>query len=189
MRVIAGKFGSRPLKAVAGDNTRPTTDKIKEAMFNLLGSSLPIGGVCLDFYAGSGALGIEAVSRGLNHAVLCETYRPAIKVIEKNIQMTQEGEKFTLLEGQNRRKLAQYLQAEPIIFDLVFLDPPYKKAQIKADLEWLEAQKCLSSEALIMIETDQDVDFNQLPEEFKLLKEKEYGMTSLRLYKKEEGDE
>lgn len=184
MRVIAGKYGSRPLKAVAGDNTRPTTDKIKEAMFNLIGRLLPAEGVCLDFYAGSGALGIEAISRGLSHAVLCEVHRPAIQVIKKNIEMTRENDKFTLLPGKNRQKLGKYLENNPTVFDLVFLDPPYKKAQIESDLEWLLSQGCLAKKALIIIETDHDIQLDQRLGEFQLLKEKLYGITSLRLYKR-----
>ena len=87
MRVISGEFGSRPLKAVPGQNTRPTTDKIKESIFNLI-QPFYENNQCLDFYGGTGAIGIEAVSRGFEHSVIIEKDRKAIQTIKDNIKMT-----------------------------------------------------------------------------------------------------
>ncbi len=84
MRVIAGEYKGRPLKAVPGDNTRPTTDKVKESIFNIIGPYFD-GGYCFDMFSGSGGLAIEAVSRGIDHAILSEKNNKAIKIIHENI--------------------------------------------------------------------------------------------------------
>ncbi|WP_328752422.1 16S rRNA (guanine(966)-N(2))-methyltransferase RsmD [Facklamia lactis] len=179
---MAGEYRSRPIKAVPGKNTRPTTDKIKESMFNLLGSYLPVGGRVLDFYAGSGALAIEAVSRGVGQAILCEQYRPAIETIEENIRMTREEAKFILLRGKNRSRLKRWYEQCQLRFDLVFLDPPYHSAQLQEDMVWLKEQGLLTDEALVLCESDDHLELPGEFEEFYLLKQKSYGITTLRLY-------
>lgn len=97
MRVIAGRFGGLRLDAVKGRETRPTTDKIKEAIFSMLMPYIN-GGQVLDLYAGTGGLGIEAVSRGMDQAVLVDRQKAAIAVIEKNIEKTHAEEAFTILK-------------------------------------------------------------------------------------------
>ena len=96
MRVVAGEYGGRRLKAVPGMKTRPTTDKVKEAMFNIIGPYLE-GGQVLDLFAGSGGLSIEAVSRGADHATLVDRQYQAIKTIHENLSVTKEEDKFTVL--------------------------------------------------------------------------------------------
>ncbi len=95
MRVVAGEYGGRRLKAVPGMKTRPTTDKVKEAMFNIIGPYLE-GGQVLDLFAGSGGLSIEAVSRGADHATLVDRQYQAIKTIHENLSVTKEEDKFTI---------------------------------------------------------------------------------------------
>ncbi|HCE12945.1 MAG TPA: 16S rRNA (guanine(966)-N(2))-methyltransferase RsmD, partial [Enterococcus sp.] len=97
MRIVAGDFGGRRLKSLAGDNTRPTTDKVKGAIFNMLGQYLA-GGEVLDLFSGSGGLAIEAVSRGADHAVCVDRSFPAVKIIRENIAVTKQPEKFTVLK-------------------------------------------------------------------------------------------
>ena len=185
MRVVAGKYGSRPIKAVPGLNTRPTTDKIKESMFNLMGGFFN-GGNCLDLYAGSGALAIEAVSRGMDQAVLCERHRAAIDTIETNIEMTKEVERFTLLKGDNHKALKKYLQNNPgFQFDLVIIDPPYAKQKVEADIKGLDDLKCIHENTLFVCETDSQTQLLPNILDYTLLKAKEYGMTQIRIYGKE----
>ncbi|MGF3142176.1 16S rRNA (guanine(966)-N(2))-methyltransferase RsmD [Facklamia sp. P13064] len=181
MRVIAGSYRSRPLKAVPGKNTRPTTDKIKESMFNLLANRLPIDGYCLDFYAGSGALAIESVSRGLAGAVMCEKDRRAVLTIKENIKMTKEEEKFVLLSGKNRTKLLDWGLKNQRAFDLVFLDPPYAENQVEQDLEWLIKNDFLNPSCLIVLEADEVHSVKEIPN-FLELKNKKYGITVIRIY-------
>lgn len=184
MRVISGKYGSRNLKPVAGQNTRPTTDKIKESVFNLLGGYFD-GGICLDFYAGSGGMGIEAVSRGMDKAILCEKYKPAQTVLQDNIQMTKEEDRFVLLKGNNRHSLLKYMeQHTDDSLSLVILDPPYLKQEIKEDIEWLENNNFLAKEAMLVCETDSEIQLAETISNFQLYKFKNYGQTNIYIYER-----
>ncbi|MBD3948757.1 16S rRNA (guanine(966)-N(2))-methyltransferase RsmD [Tuanshanicoccus lijuaniae] len=182
MRVVAGKYGSRPLKAVPGKNTRPTTDKIKESLFSMLGGFFD-GGTVLDLYGGTGGLAIEAISRGMDKAYICEQYRPALKIIAENIVMTKEPERFIVLAGNNRQQLAQL---GDVIFDLVLIDPPYKKQMIEQDVEWLAQHRLISEDTIILCETD---DETQLPDtllNWYKIKFKTYGNTHIHVYQYDE---
>ena len=133
MKIVSGIYGGRPLKTLEGKTTRPTSDKVRGAIFNMIGPYFE-GGRVLDLYAGSGGLSIEAVSRGMSSAVLVERDRKAQAIVSENIQMTKEVGKFQLLKMDAERALEQ-VSGE---FDLIFLDPPYAKEQIVADIEkWL----------------------------------------------------
>lgn len=118
MRIIAGEFGGRPLKAVPGMATRPTTDKVKEAMFSMIGPYFD-GGNSLDLFAGSGGLSIEAVSRGIDHAYLVDKQFAAIKTINENIAVTKQPNRFTVTKRDARAAL-QELSGQGIKFDLIF---------------------------------------------------------------------
>lgn len=177
MKIVSGTYGGRPLKTLEGKTTRPTSDKVRGAMFNMIGPYFD-GGRVLDLYAGSGGLSIEAVSRGMEQAVLVEKDRRAQGIIASNIQMTQESHKFQLLKMEAHQALGQ-LQGT---FDLVFLDPPYAKEQIVADIEALAERDLLGEEVMVVCETDKAVD---LPEEIACLgiwKEKIYGISKVTVY-------
>ena len=177
MKIVSGTYGGRPLKTLEGKTTRPTSDKVRGAMFNMIGPYFD-GGRVLDLYAGSGGLSIEAVSRGLEQAVLVEKDRRAQGIIASNIQMTKESHKFQLLKMEAHQALNQ-LQGT---FDLIFLDPPYAKEQIVADIEALAERGLLGEEVMVVCETDKAVD---LPEEIACLgiwKEKIYGISKVTVY-------
>ena len=177
MKIVSGTYGGRPLKTLEGKTTRPTSDKVRGAMFNMIGPYFD-GGRVLDLYAGSGGLSIEAVSRGMVQAVLVEKDRRAQAIIASNIQMTKESHKFQLLKMEAHQALGQ-LQGT---FDLVFLDPPYAKEQIVADIETLAERDLLGEEVMVVCETDKAVD---LPEEIACLgiwKEKIYGISKVTVY-------
>ena len=177
MKIVSGTYGGRPLKTLEGKTTRPTSDKVRGAMFNMIGPYFD-GGRVLDLYAGSGGLSIEAVSRGMAQAVLVEKDRRAQGIIASNIQMTKESHKFQLLKMEAHQALSQ-LQGT---FDLVFLDPPYAKEQIVADIEALAERGLLGEEVMVVCETDKAVD---LPEEIACLgiwKEKIYGISKVTVY-------
>ena len=136
------------------------------------------GGRVLDLYAGSGGLSIEAVSRGMSSAVLVERDRKAQAVISENIQMTKEVSKFQLLKMEADRALEQVKGP----FDLIFLDPPYAKEQIVADIEKMAERNFFSQEVMVVCETDKSVE---LPEEIACLgiwKEKIYGISKVTVY-------
>ena len=177
MKIVSGTYGGRLLKTLEGKTTRPTSDKVRGAMFNMIGPYFD-GGRVLDLYAGSGGLSIEAVSRGMEQAVLVEKDRRAQGIIASNIQMTTESHKFQLLKMEAHQALNQ-LQGT---FDLIFLDPPYAKEQIVADIEALAERGLLGEEVMVVCETDKAVD---LPEEIACLgiwKEKIYGISKVTVY-------
>ncbi len=136
------------------------------------------GGRVLDLYAGSGGLSIEAVSRGMSSAVLVERDRKAQTIVAENIQMTKEVGKFQLLKMDAERALEQ-VSGE---FDLIFLDPPYAKEQIVADIEKMAEKELFSGDVMVVCETDKAVE---LPEEIACLgiwKEKIYGISKVTVY-------
>ncbi len=136
------------------------------------------GGRVLDLYAGSGGLSIEAVSRGMSSAVLVERDRKAQAIVAENIQMTKEVGKFQLLKMDAERALEQVSGG----FDLIFLDPPYAKEQIVADIEKMAERELFSEDVMIVCETDKAVE---LPEEIACLgiwKEKIYGISKVTVY-------
>lgn len=177
MKIVSGIYGGRPLKTLEGKTTRPTSDKVRGAVFNMIGPYFE-GGRVLDLYAGSGGLSIEAVSRGMSSAVLVERDRKAQAVIAENIHMTKEISKFQLLKMEADRALEQVGGT----FDLVFLDPPYAKEQIVADIEKMAERNLFSQEIMVVCETDKSVE---LPEEIACLgiwKEKIYGISKVTVY-------
>ena len=177
MKIVSGIYGGRPLKTLEGKMTRPTSDKVRGAIFNMIGPYFE-GGRVLDLYAGSGGLSIEAVSRGMSSSVLVERDRKAQAVIAENIHMTKEVSKFQLLKMEADRALEQVGGT----FDLVFLDPPYAKEQIVADIEKMAERNLFSQEVMVVCETDKSVE---LPEEIACLgiwKEKIYGISKVTVY-------
>ncbi|PWG00674.1 16S rRNA (guanine(966)-N(2))-methyltransferase RsmD [Levilactobacillus bambusae] len=180
MRVISGEYGGRKLKAVPGMKTRPTTDKVKENMFNIVGPYFD-GGQSLDLFSGSGGLSIEAVSRGIDHAVLIDRQRAAIATIQDNIAVTKDPDRFTVIKGDAERVLDSLSQANDR-FDLVFFDPPYKDQKIMTEMERLIELKLLAPNAVVVCETDMAANLPDDLPNYRLLKRKDYGITQLTIY-------
>ncbi|NHI68236.1 16S rRNA (guanine(966)-N(2))-methyltransferase RsmD [Lactococcus formosensis] len=179
MRVVAGNYGGRPLKTLAGKTTRPTTDKVKGAIFNMIGPYFE-GGRVLDLFSGSGSLAIEAVSRGMDNAVMVEKDRSAQLVIAENIKMTKEEKKFQLLKMPAERALAN-LSGQ---FNLVLLDPPYAKESIVANLEEMQEKDLLADDVIVVCETDKDVDLPENIGQLSMSKEKVYGISKVTIYER-----
>ena len=177
MRVVSGNYGGRPLKTLAGKTTRPTTDKVKGAIFNMIGPYFE-GGRVLDLFAGSGSLAIEAISRGMDHAILVEKDRAAQQVILENITMTKESEKFQLLKMSAERVLSNLSET----FDLVLLDPPYAKEQIVENLELLQEKKRLTENVIVVCETDKEVELPDQIGKLELTRQKTYGISKISIY-------
>ena len=177
LRVVAGEFGGRPLKTLEGKTTRPTTDKVKGAIFNMIGPFFD-GGRVLDLFSGSGSLAIEAISRGMSSAVLVEKDRRAQAVIQENIKMTKSEKQFQLLKMDAARALTQLTGK----FDLVLLDPPYAKEQIVANITQLEEQGLLAEEVMLVCETDKEVDLPEEISNFGIWKQKTYGISKVTVY-------
>lgn len=177
MRVVSGEYGGRPLKTLAGKTTRPTTDKVKGAIFNMIGPYFD-GGRVLDLYAGSGSLSIEAVSRGMDTAVQVEKDHSAQSVILENIKMTKEIDKFTLMKMPSERALS-VLTGQ---FDLVLLDPPYAKEQITKNLMSMQERELLAADVIVVCETDKMVDLPDTIGALQLSKQKVYGISKISIY-------
>jgi len=151
MRVIAGEFKSRRLKTLAGQKTRPTSDRLRETLFNVLGARVA-GSVFADCYAGSGAVGIEALSRGAEWVYFLENHRAATRVIEANLKALGIEEGFEILPHDVVAGL-RHLQGREVRLDIVFLDPPYRAAEeYERALAFLGGSSALAPDAIVVTE-------------------------------------
>lgn len=172
MRIIAGSKRSLPLKTIEGRDTRPTTDRIKETLFNMIQNEIP-GCYFLDLFAGSGQIGLEAISRGARYAVFVENAKKAAACIQDNINFT-KSEKESLLLQMDVIPALRSMEGK-YQFDVIFLDPPYEQLLEKDVLEYLTASSLLKEEALIIVEAKLGTDFSYVKDlGFTILKEKKY---------------
>ena len=156
MRVVAGSARSILLETPAGKDTRPTTDRIKETLFNMLQPYVP-GAVVLDLFAGSGGLGIEALSRGADYACFVDMSREAVRCITGNVKRAKLDDKSDVLLMDYRNAILR-LKNQGRKFDLILLDPPYGKELEYQALQMLDEADLIGDEALIVIETALDDD-------------------------------
>ena len=156
MRVIAGKARSLRLKTPEGLDTRPTTDRIKETLFNMLQPYLP-GGIFIDLFSGSGGIGIEALSRGAKHAYFVENNKNAIACIQENLKFTKLMEDATILKQDVLSALSGIHEKEA---DVIFMDPPYDQGYERQALELLGRQSYVTVDTLIVVEALQETDFS-----------------------------
>ncbi|MDC0348904.1 16S rRNA (guanine(966)-N(2))-methyltransferase RsmD [Alphaproteobacteria bacterium] len=178
MRIIGGKFRGRSLQGPSDIKTRPTSDRTRESIFNLLENGLHLqceGLSILDLYAGTGALGIEALSRGASFCLFVEKHGPALKILKKNT------ENFS--EAQVLSKDVLFLKKNDYTaFDLVFLDPPYHKGLIYLTFKRLVSGQYLKEGTYLIIETS-DKEKIEIEHPFSKIKEKIYGETKVTFIK------
>ncbi|MGN1298700.1 MAG: 16S rRNA (guanine(966)-N(2))-methyltransferase RsmD [Candidatus Scatovivens sp.] len=154
MRIIAGKNKGTKLNTLDGNEiTRPTLDRVKESLFNILLPYLENSYV-LDLFSGSGALALEALSRGAKYAVICDKSYKAIKVIKENVFKTQNEENVYIINKDFEIALS-ILEKEKKDFDIIFLDPPYKTEYIKKSVNLIIKNKLIKKDGIIVIETDE----------------------------------
>ncbi|MCQ2523216.1 MAG: 16S rRNA (guanine(966)-N(2))-methyltransferase RsmD [Lachnospiraceae bacterium] len=171
LRVISGSARNLLLKTPDGLETRPTTDRIKETLFNMLQTQVP-GAVVVDFFAGSGSLGIESLSRGASHAYFVDNSREANNCIVENIKHTHFEDKATVF-SQDTRTAASMIHENFV--DIIFMDPPYNKGLEKEMLEVLKKMPYVTEDTLIVIEASLDTSFDYLEDlGYELYKEKRY---------------
>ncbi|UEX91165.1 16S rRNA (guanine(966)-N(2))-methyltransferase RsmD [Staphylococcus ratti] len=180
MRVIAGKHKSKPLDTLEGRNTRPTMDKVKEGIFNSLHE---VQGIGLDLFAGSGGLGIEALSRGMEKVIFVDQNFGAIKIIRQNIKKL-GLESQTEVYKNNADRALKALYKREIQFDIIFLDPPYEKGLIDKALERIQEFDLLKKNGIIVCEFShrESIQSNG----FKEIKRYHYGLTDTCLLEKGE---
>lgn len=182
MRIISGNYGGRPLETLYGQNTRPTSDRLKETIFNIIGPYFK-GGNVLDLYAGTGALGIEAVSRGMDKAILVDSNKEAIQVISENIKITKEEFKFEILKSKANYALST-LASRNEKFTLVFLDPPYADQRVEENIRELVKKDLLADVAVIVCEVGKYTELADEIEEIKLWDQRKYRNKKIVIYQK-----
>ena len=176
LRIIGGEWRSRQLPVLDLPGLRPTTDRVRETLFNWLQNDIP-GARCLDLFAGSGALGFEAASRGAASVTLLELQPAAADQLAANMQLLQ-AQNIQLIRANALNWLAQY-QGEP--FDLVFLDPPFASDLLEPAINLLCQQQLLSSDACVYIECDACQPLPTLPPGWQLTKQKKAGQVGYYL--------
>lgn len=183
MRVISGDFKGHPLKSVPTQSTRPTTDKVKEALFQIIGPYFE-SGYCLDLFAGSGGLGIEALSRGIEKAVFVDKHPKAIQTIHTNLRQlgiedraeVYRTDAFRAIKAAGKRQL---------MFKLIFLDPPYTKISYEKLMDGIAANGLLSEQGIIVCEHEANEVLPAQYDQFVAIKQEIYGSTTaITLYKK-----
>lgn len=183
MRVVSGTCKGRALKAVPGNTTRPTTDKVKEAIFNMIGPYFD-GGIALDLFAGSGGLGIEALSRGLDKAIFVDRDHKAIQIIRENIHTCYLDDKTEIYRNDADRALKALIKRE-ITFDFIFLDPPYKKQQLVSLMQKMDQQMVVHKGSMVVCEHTHELELPASIGELTQVKHEEYGITAITIYQKE----
>lgn len=173
MRVIAGKAKRLKLKTIEGMETRPTTDRIKETLFNMINQVLADCDF-LDLFSGSGAIGIEALSRGAKSAVFVENSKAAIDCIKYNLHNTRLSEGAQVMH-MDAVSAIRALELQGKVFDVVFMDPPYNRGLERQVLEALQNSDIIYGDTMLIVEASLDTDFDYLADtRFQISKVKEY---------------
>lgn len=183
MRIIAGDYSGRPLKTLKGNATRPTLDKVKEAVFSSLGGFFD-GGAILDLYSGSGAIGLEALSRGMDKAYLVDKSREAVEIIKENVNTLKANDYATVLCMKDTIAL-KTLKDKNVQFDLVYLDPPYALQQNEKIISFLDSEGMLKENARIVVECLKEDEHSERIGNIHKYKDAVYGITRIVYYRKE----
>ncbi|WP_123039997.1 16S rRNA (guanine(966)-N(2))-methyltransferase RsmD [Cohnella candidum] len=185
MRVISGQAKGRPLKAVPGNTTRPTTDKVKEALFSMIGPYFD-GERVLDLFAGTGGLGIEALSRGAGSAVFVDANPRAVEIVRRNLDAAKVADKAEVYRN-DASKAVKLLERKGIPFDLIFLDPPYAMENCDSLLAELEERGLTAEDAIAVIEHDTAVSYPDRIGRFERTRLAAYGDTAISIYRSRDG--
>lgn len=181
IRIIGGLWRSRRLAFPSSEGLRPTPDRVRETLFNWLRSEVE-GSVCLDLYAGSGALGFEAASRGASQVVMVESQPDVLRALKENCSRL-DARQVQVIGGCAK----DYLGRDPESFDLVFLDPPFRRGWLARSAALLEARNWLGPSALIYLEGERGMDFSLLPSNWSTLREGVAGEVAFRLCRRQSG--
>lgn len=186
MRVISGKYRGRPLRALRGTEIRPTSDRLRETLFNVLTAGNPEAlqsTVWLDLFAGTGAVGIEALSRGAKQALFVETSAPAAKLIEQNLQSLGIAEGYKILRD-DLAGIVWRLQREHFVADVVFLDPPYRmRHSYEETLTVLAGSSLVWAMSLVIAEHEKTFDLGDEFGSLRRIRKLTQGSTSLSFYR------
>ncbi len=173
MRIISGKYRGKKLKGFNIPGTRPTMDRVKESLFGIIQTYIPDSAV-LDLFAGSGALGLEAISNGAKTTYLIDNSEEAIKIIKENSQNIDEDIKIIHIDYK------KFLKTTEKKFDIIFLDPPYKENQLDKALKIIEERELLNDKGIVVCE----YEIGNPKTTLKLIKEKSYGPKKIKIFEK-----
>ncbi len=171
MRVISGKYKGKKLQGFDIDGTRPTMDRVKESLFGMIQNNIP-DSVCLDLFAGSGALGIEALSMGAKECYFIDHNDIAIKVLKEN---TKDIDGAFVVKIDYKK----YLKETKNKFDIIFLDPPYKNNLLNKSLKYIEENELLNDGGIVVCEYEVEKPITNLT----LIKEKKYGTKYIQIFR------
>lgn len=173
MRIISGKYKGKKLKGFNIEGTRPTMDRVKESLFGMIQTYIP-GSIVLDLFAGSGALGLEAISNGAKKCYLIDNNQIAIQTIKENSRNIDENLKIINIDYK------KFLKTTDETFDIIFLDPPYKENQLDKSLKIIEERKLLNNGGIVICE----YEIGEPKTNLKLIKEKSYGPKKIKIFEK-----
>ncbi|MCE0493535.1 16S rRNA (guanine(966)-N(2))-methyltransferase RsmD [Vibrio salinus] len=179
VRIISGLWRGRKLPVYDVEGLRPTTDRVKETVFNWIAQDVPMSS-CLDLFSGSGSLGFEAASRQAKNVVMIELDKQVANQLKTNAS-TLKAENIDIINAN----ALSFLEQPATPFDMVFIDPPFRKALIEQVISRLETDQWLSHDALIYIESEKDWPTNSIPSHWHLYKEKFAGQVAFRLYQRQ----
>ena len=179
LRIIGGEWRGRKLVFPTVEGLRPTTDRVRETLFNWLGPALP-GARCLDLFAGSGALGLEALSRGASHVDFIDSSTAAVHQLNDNFRVlstdkaaSKHSEALTWLNEHGPRQMS---------YDIIFLDPPFRQHMLSDVINAIDAKQLLSKNSWVYVETDKKEELPVLPGGWELYREKTAGYVCYRLF-------
>lgn len=179
MRIISGTYKGCILKGFQINGTRPTMDRVKESLFASIQNKIS-GSICLDLFAGSGSLGIEALSNGAQSCHFVDNNKEAIQTIQNNLKKINIQE-TTILHNKNYGQALAYFYQKGITFDIIFLDPPYAKYFIQDCINQIQQYQLLNEGGIIICEYEKE----QFNSDYPCIKEKKYGDIYIKIYERE----
>ena len=173
MRIISGKYKGKKLLGFDIDGTRPTMDRVKESMFAMIQTNLK-DAVCLDLFAGSGSLGIEAISNGASKCIFVEKNNIAYNILSKNLETLSSDE-----YEKHKIDYLEYFKKNDLSFDIIFLDPPYVGTYLNKSLRLINEYNILKEQGIIVCEHTEEIK-----EDYKIVKQKKYGNKKVTILSK-----
>ena len=185
LRIIGGEWGGRKLRFPDAPNLRPTPDRVRETVFNWLAPIIH-GARCLDLFAGSGALGLEALSRGAVFTTFVDNHKKVIQALHSHLDLLKANDRAEVLnfDGISFLSHDNFINTEARVYDVVFLDPPYHLDLMEKVVPLLEENKCLADNAMLYLEIKKRQSLPELPANWKMLKEKTAGEVSYFLFQR-----
>ena len=181
LRIVSGEFGSRRIKSLESNDTRPTTEQVREAIFNRLGQYFEQGRL-LDLFAGSGAVGFEALSRGMEQVTLADKNRAAVNIIKENAKTLKVENRCEIITGDYKQVLMRLTGQ----YDYVFIDPPYAMDVAEKIFSTLKNQDLLKENAWVIVETRKEKVFEDTYDNLEKVKEAVYGISRVTYFCKKE---